>query len=269
MESEQEHDSIITMPPGTDYKALFNDKERLKDAIIAETIKGFRPDAIDEVREILGLGVSEPVPNILRLGIDPYFLTEVLYNEPTTLSVMCKGCNGLCCRESDPIGISYNDARRIAKSMNLTTKHFIKRFLIRRHKPKSIVVYSLRETRPCWFLNDGRCSIYENRPGVCRQYPAVEVDGKLTLTVEEYCKLPFVACVAATKSAVIGELMKRHDPVAAEALKLMSEKELEAIGVDSKSVKHLPQDQQIAVNHRLTERLRGLHDNGDETKRTT
>lgn len=42
--------------------------------------------------------------------------------------------------------------------------------------------------KPCWFLVDGRCSVWADRPEGCRLYPAIWDDGLRRATLDaDYC----------------------------------------------------------------------------------
>lgn len=68
------------------------------------------------------------------------------------------GCKGLCSDSCGPIGMSDAERDRIARRHGVTIRH--------------------AETKPgtlnCPALDGGRCSVYADRPAVCRSWGAVE-----------------------------------------------------------------------------------------------
>jgi len=77
----------------------------------------------------------------------------------------CLAC-GNCCRSLGPL-ILTSDIDQMAKSLRLKPAEIIGRFL--RTDEEGDMVF---RTMPCPFLGDDNyCSIYENRPRACREYP--------------------------------------------------------------------------------------------------
>jgi len=71
-----------------------------------------------------------------------------------------------CCRSLGP-RITDKDVERMAKALRLKTADVISRYL-RIDEDNDMVFQSM----PCPFLGaDNYCSIYENRPKACREYP--------------------------------------------------------------------------------------------------
>lgn len=79
--------------------------------------------------------------------------------------VDCLSC-GNCCRTLGPM-ILTDDIDRIGKALRIKPSEVISRYL-RKDEDGDLVFKSM----PCPFLgNDNYCSIYENRPKACREYP--------------------------------------------------------------------------------------------------
>jgi len=85
----------------------------------------------------------------------------------------CSVCPAYCCTYPE-IGITRADIKRIASRYGITVEDAINRFcktddgkLYLRHKSDPIF------NTACRFLNVNtrRCTIYEDRPKVCRSYP--------------------------------------------------------------------------------------------------
>ena len=71
-----------------------------------------------------------------------------------------------CCKTTSPI-ITPKDIDRIAKSQNMPPAKFVEQYL--KIDDDGDYVFT---SAPCPFLGgDNYCSIYENRPNACREYP--------------------------------------------------------------------------------------------------
>ena len=77
----------------------------------------------------------------------------------------CLTC-GNCCKTTSPI-FYQNDIERIGKALRMKPGDFIERYL----KVDEDQDYVLKSS-PCPFLGAGNhCSVYEDRPKACREYP--------------------------------------------------------------------------------------------------
>lgn len=83
-----------------------------------------------------------------------------------TAHIDCTRCAN-CCREMQPVLIPA-DIKRLARETKLTVRAFTARYL--KPAPKG-QPGSIFKSRPCPFLKDNRCSVYEARPRDCRSYP--------------------------------------------------------------------------------------------------
>jgi Fe-S-cluster containining protein len=71
-----------------------------------------------------------------------------------------------CCKTTSPI-FYQTDIERVAKSLRMKPGDFIEKYL-RIDEDKDYVLKS----SPCPFLDgDNYCSVYEDRPKACREYP--------------------------------------------------------------------------------------------------
>lgn len=95
-------------------------------------------------------------------NLDTYF-QEV--HEEVFEKTDCLSCAN-CCKTTSPI--FYNrDIERLAKHFKIKPGDFIERYL----KIDEDKDYVLRQA-PCPFLGaDNYCSVYEDRPNACREYP--------------------------------------------------------------------------------------------------
>ena len=79
----------------------------------------------------------------------------------------CTTCAN-CCREMKPT-FSEEDVSRVAGRLGMDLQQFINTYL-QKTEPGESKPWETRIT-PCPFLKGNLCSIYEDRPGDCRDYP--------------------------------------------------------------------------------------------------
>ena len=100
----------------------------------------------------------------------------------------CLSC-GRCCRELGP-RLTQADVGRLAKRLRMKSGAFLDAHL-RRDEDGDTVFASM----PCPFLGcDSYCSVYEDRPKACRDYPHLEGSRKdaLALHIENLAYCPAV-----------------------------------------------------------------------------
>ena len=79
----------------------------------------------------------------------------------------CTTCAN-CCRHVSPM-LSEEDVARLASHLGMSHDEFIAKYL---DKTESDPEFPwMMRIKPCPFLKDNRCSVYEHRPGTCRGYP--------------------------------------------------------------------------------------------------
>jgi uncharacterized protein len=79
----------------------------------------------------------------------------------------CTTCAN-CCREVSPT-LSESDVERLALHFGMSNSEFASKYL-NRAESTADNPWIMRE-RPCPFLKDNRCSVYDHRPANCRDYP--------------------------------------------------------------------------------------------------
>lgn len=75
----------------------------------------------------------------------------------------CIACSN-CCKAIAPI-VKENEIKVILAQLKLTTAEFKSKYLIKTDEGFMI------NKKPCPFLTESGCSVYEYRPGNCREYP--------------------------------------------------------------------------------------------------
>ena len=87
------------------------------------------------------------------------------FHEETFEEIDCLTCAN-CCKTTSPI-FRDKDIERLAKHFRITPSKFIEKYL-HIDEDKDYVLNSA----PCAFLGkDNYCSVYEDRPAACREYP--------------------------------------------------------------------------------------------------
>lgn len=90
------------------------------------------------------------------------------FNKEIFDEINCLDCAN-CCRSLGP-RLKPTDIDRLAKALRIRNAEFIDRYIII-DEDNDYVFKSM----PCPFLlNDNYCSVYENRPEACREYPHLE-----------------------------------------------------------------------------------------------
>lgn len=84
----------------------------------------------------------------------------------------CLSCAN-CCKTTGPL-FTRTDIKRLSKRFGMTTAVFEQTYL-RRDSDGDLVLQST----PCPFLlDDNKCSVYEDRPRACREYPHTDIPGQ-------------------------------------------------------------------------------------------
>lgn len=82
----------------------------------------------------------------------------MLLDAPRDCDDRCCDCGGVCCRSFAAVEISWDEYERL-KRLGAT------RLQLSLYGP-----HRLEIDCGCEFLEDGRCSIYEERPDICRRF---------------------------------------------------------------------------------------------------
>lgn len=81
----------------------------------------------------------------------------------------CGSCSNCCLEEM--IFLNKQDVIRLSKNLSIPIKKFILRYTQElTYKNKN--VFKLNNSKnECIFLKDGQCSVYEDRPDMCKNFP--------------------------------------------------------------------------------------------------
>jgi len=88
-------------------------------------------------------------------------------NAEVSAAVDCTQC-GNCCKRLEP-GLEQEEIEVLATQRGMEPEDFKHRFI--GYDGQSHFL----KTKPCMFLNETVCSIYEHRPGSCAGYPHLDV----------------------------------------------------------------------------------------------
>lgn len=91
----------------------------------------------------------------------------------------CKRC-GRCCIEQDVVECSMRDVRVISKRFGMSSKEFVEKYAMKRVAYKGLGQFyqmSWDKGKTCPFYDGSGCTIYEDRPDVCRRFPFLTPEG--------------------------------------------------------------------------------------------
>jgi uncharacterized protein len=134
------------------------------------------------------------------------------YYELVSAAIDCTSCASCCC--SLPVGVGRADARRLATELGQSLADFRREYL------KKSDWGDVFARSPCPFLQGTRCSVYEQRPAVCRSYPHLQKRDMPTRMLQvvgnaEVC--PIVYNVVECVKAELGTRWRRARPVPLQA----------------------------------------------------
>lgn len=89
------------------------------------------------------------------------------YAREAEAQIDCTTC-AACCRDNF-IPVNNEEIERLAKRVGITPDDFRSRYV----QPKTDEHDAGIDARPCPFLKDNLCSVYEDRPEVCQGYPYI------------------------------------------------------------------------------------------------
>ena len=87
----------------------------------------------------------------------------ILLDHPVDNDTRCRECDGACCRSFPSVVLTWQEYERL-KALGASRLEFS---LTGRHR--------LIIEHGCEFLSAGRCSIYADRPDICRRFTCTDV----------------------------------------------------------------------------------------------
>lgn len=100
--------------------------------------------------------------NLSSRSIDS--IVHNIYRE-VSQEIDCTKCAN-CCKKVNPV-LMPTDIRRLAKHLGLNVDKFRSQFLVDASRGEG----SIFRNKPCPFLYNDLCTVYDDRPGDCRSYP--------------------------------------------------------------------------------------------------
>ncbi len=85
--------------------------------------------------------------------------------------IECREC-GNCCKVFRPL-LKAGDIDRLADRLKIPREDFMREYIVEYHDGRSCAF----KLTPCPFLIDNACSVYPDRPDVCRLYPSLDKKG--------------------------------------------------------------------------------------------
>ncbi|MBI3923420.1 MAG: YkgJ family cysteine cluster protein [Armatimonadetes bacterium] len=106
-----------------------------------------------------------------RLGWSDRRLNQVVRETTDGVwsKIDCTACAN-CCRVLDVV-VTDEDIGRLAKPLNISVPEFEALYVIVDAENDKLL-----KGKPCPFLKDNRCSVYDHRPQTCRSYPHLYED---------------------------------------------------------------------------------------------
>lgn len=106
--------------------------------------------------------LAQKLKKIPEKKLDEAFRRE---DEQVFQDIDCLSCAN-CCKTTSPIFRDV-DILRLSKRLRTSTSEFIEKYLKMDHENDYVL-----KSSPCVFLmDDNKCSVYEDRPLACKEYP--------------------------------------------------------------------------------------------------
>lgn len=109
-------------------------------------------------------------------------------NQAIEPQIDCTSC-GNCCK-SLMINVTHEEADRVATSLQISRTKFDEQYLEKGGYGLMVI-----NTIPCHFLNENKCTVYEQRFAGCREFPALHLPGftqRLFTVMMHYQRCPII-----------------------------------------------------------------------------
>lgn len=129
---------------------------------------------IDSVSELEKLASAKAVENIFFKKHLRNFSSEKVdtlvheLDREITPQIDCTQC-GNCCKKLEP-DLSSDEIEKLAAVKNVSPEQFKQNFVL--HDGKSHFL----KTKPCIFLKENKCTVYESRPQACGGFPHLDLN---------------------------------------------------------------------------------------------
>lgn len=129
---------------------------------------------IDSVTELKKIASTKAVENIFFKKHLRNFSSEKVdalvheLDREITPQIDCTQC-GNCCKKLEP-ELSSDEIEKLAAIKNETPEKFKQNYVL--HDGKT----NFLKTKPCMFLSENKCSVYESRPQACAGFPHLDLN---------------------------------------------------------------------------------------------
>lgn len=216
-------------------QSAFNFSQRERTRIYKKVLRYLKPRTLEivsdeEIREIIDK-VSKGVN-------DADLALAISYSH-----LFCEKC-GECCRQCSPIVLAEEDVAFLGSFLGSALHTYV----LRKNNQ-----WQFRQTKPCIFLRNNLCRIYDYRPLVCRTFPFTPVNdsGKVTLAHYSYCRFVLNMVSRKAVSLIFMRALEKENPKLHGKVKAFTESKLS--GIDFKD---LSQREAISKFLKITEDLK-------------
>lgn len=139
----------------------------------------FKPEFVTDLKKIESLSQKKSAENLKfsqwLKNQDPAKMDEVVKTISTEVAkgIDCTQCANCC--KALIVAPDYRDISELSQSLELSTLDFKKKYM-KKDSEGDLVL----KQKPCPFLKNNKCSVYSNRPQLCRNYPYLDKGNFLT-----------------------------------------------------------------------------------------
>lgn len=125
-----------------------------------------------------------------RLNLDDKELDAVVRKTADEVwqHIDCLSCAN-CCKTLQPV-LDLEDIERLAKRLGISPKRFEQQYISKAPGGDRVI-----KKAPCPFLDGNACSVYDDRPKACRDYPYLHSEGvrqRMLNAIENAASCPIV-----------------------------------------------------------------------------
>lgn len=145
-------------------------------------------------------GNDEFITHLQTLNSNEIDIAVFKLEQLITPQIDCTKC-GNCCK-SLMINVEEIEAVNVANFLKLERKEFDKKFIEKSENGKMVI-----NKIPCHFLEDNKCTIYQNRFAGCKEFPALHLphfQKRLFTVFMHYARCPIIFNVMEELKDVVG-----------------------------------------------------------------